>query len=149
MTVELLIRQRVQSRQRRALVTGLRSQPGKWPAPTGSGVGPECSCDGQRLVVAGTSYLQHRPDFADRIRPERREGVRQRSIDLNPVCCNVIGAPLPNSGPGFAGGPRVRRRNVVGLREGGGPPALAEVVGEPTRGDLGGLVQRNSRRTGL
>ena len=140
MVVETLGRQRVQRRQRRTLDTGLRNQPGQWPARTGAGVSPECARDRQRLVVTGTGNLRRRPDFADRVRPDRRERVRQRGIDLDPIRGNVIRASLTNPGPRLAAGPRIGRRNVIGGSEGGRPPALAEMVSEPTRSDLGSAV---------
>jgi hypothetical protein len=61
----------------------------------------------------------------------------------------MIGAPVADPTPGFAGGPHVRPWDVVGLDDGGPPPALPEVVSEPARCDLGGLVQRNLRGTSL
>src|ERR1700729_468849 len=149
MVVETLGRQRVQRRQRRALDAGLRNQPGQWSVRTGAGVSPERARDRQRLVVTGTGNLRRRPDFTDRIRPDRRERVRQRGVDLDPIRGNVIGAPLTNPGPRLAAGLRIGRRNVIGGSEGSRPTALTEMISEPTRSDLSGLMQRDMRRTSL
>src|SRR6202789_3084440 len=149
MVVETLSRQWIQRRQRRTLNTGLRNQPGQWPVRRGAGIGPKCARDRQRLVVTGAGNLSRRPHFADRVRPDRRERVRQRGVDLDPIRGNVIGAFLTNPGPRLAAGLRMGRRNVVGGSEGGRPPALAEMVSEPTRSALGGLMQRNMCRTSL
>src|ERR1700677_1622091 len=149
MVVETLGRQRVQRRQRRALDAGLRNQPGQWPVRAGAGVSPECARDRQRLVVTGTGNLRRRPDFTDPVRPDSRERGRPRGVDLVPIRGNEIGAYLTNPGPRLAAGLRIGRRNVIGGSEGGRPPALAEMVSQPTRSDLGGLMQRNMRRTSL
>src|ERR1700727_1263887 len=149
MVVETLGRQWVQRRQRRTLDTGLRNQPGQWPVRRGAGVGSECTCDRQRLVVTGAGNISRRPHFADRVRPDRRERVRQRRVDLDPIRGNVIVASLANPGPRLAAGFRIGRRNVIGGSEGGRPPTLAEMVSEPPRSALGSTPKRKLPRTAL
>src|SRR6201992_3785642 len=149
MVVETLGGQRVQRRQRRTLDTGLRNQSGQWPVRSVAGVGPNCARDRQRLVVTGTGNLSRRPYLADRVGPDRRERVRQRGVHLDPIRRNVIVAFLANPGPGLATRFRIGRRDIIGGSEGGRPPTLAEMVSEPARSDLGGLMQRNMRRTSL
>ena len=137
MTVKLLSRQRVQRGQRWPVITGLRNQPGQWSTRSRRSIGVECARDGERLLVACTGEFQRRPCFADRVRPDRRESIRQRGVGVNLICGNIIRAPGEDPTPGFLGGPCVQCWDVVGLGDGGCPAALAEVVGETARCDRG------------
>ncbi len=150
-SVESLGGQQVQCRQRRPLISALRESGRLSGAAAGGGSSVS------RAQATATVWLVPdplAPAISSAVHVSRAGCDRiasrvagKRVIRADPVCRKVTRAGL-HCAPRLATGRVEQLGNDVGSGYRCLPADLAQVVGEPAHGDLGGLVQWDARRAG-